>query len=164
MANCPRCKKVVYANQQICTCGEKLATEIKAVLDRCGWRNGCPEVGTMRSGHDGPWFCHQHWAAVMGHKYTPSPINPVTVKFNNRLKEVDIYVDNLQRKNPGTTKRVACLNYLQERGIKLPSYVESQKEADDERTAIQQEGTLGKNSETRTRIGESPEDTSIPFR
>ena len=67
------------------------------------------------------------------------PPNAQDKAFAQRLREVNAYVSDYRLKNPGATKKTACMQYLQERGIKLPDYVAAQKESDEERTAIQQE-------------------------
>lgn len=71
-----------------------------------------------------------------GRIYPPNAVDKV---FAQRLREVNAYVDAYLLNNTGATKKTACMQYLQERGIKLPDYVAAQKEADEERSAIQQE-------------------------
>jgi len=65
--------------------------------------------------------------------------NSMDKEFGTRLTEINAYVEKFQIDNSGATKRIACLSYMQERGIKLPSYVESQKEFNEERQAIKSE-------------------------
>lgn len=71
-----------------------------------------------------------------GREYPP---NAMDQAFAQRLKEVNAYVADYRQKNPGATKKKACMQYLQEKGIKIPGYLAAQKESDEERIAIQQE-------------------------
>jgi len=133
MANCPRCKKVVYANQQICTCGEKLVIEVKAILDRCGWRDGCPDIGTMRSGHDGPWYCRQHWRLLNGIKGdAPKSINLESI-LQKRMAELDLNEKPEKAREFLFTKFGGYANLIKN---------QNEKEAKEEREAIQQESKM----------------------
>ena len=140
MANCPACKKLVYAQQAICTCGEKLIKETKAVLDRCGWNQGCPDVGTMRSGHDGPWFCRQHWRIVNGINGAPQKSVSLEFKLQQRMSELGLV---------GETEKARKL-FLTFGGYANLVKKQNDEEAKLEREAIQQEGTMGENPDSRT--------------
>lgn len=86
--------------------------------------------------------CGERVPAIKPVKIEPGkiyPPNAMDKAFAQRLKEVNAYVDDYRLKNPGANKRQACMQYMLERGIKLPDYVAAEKEANDERAAIQQE-------------------------
>lgn len=60
--------------------------------------------------------------------------------FAKRLEEVNLYVDKYIASHPGVSKREACMQYMQERGlIKALPVVFQDEEARLEREAIQQE-------------------------
>jgi hypothetical protein len=63
--------------------------------------------------------------AVIVKPFTSSPQKATQDAFNARHREVEAYVENYQTKNPGATKRQACLAYLKARGQEhlVPSHI-----------------------------------------
>jgi len=67
--------------------------------------------------------------------------NDPQIKFNNTLHIINLYVMDYQDRNPGATKREACMAYAKEKGLTLPKFItEAEHEAQAEREAIQAEG------------------------
>lgn len=135
MANCPKCRRILYASQEKCQCGYVIP---KAVPNELACHHpSCPDPGSMRT-PGGNWFCNRHYHEFMHLAYTPKGLSPVQAKFNQRLKEVDIHITEYRKSHAGATKRMACLDYLHGKGVNVKKLFDD-PEAKAEREAIQNE-------------------------
>lgn len=80
------------------------------------------------------------------HEYRPKPrretLNAVKREFGRKLTEVNHFVDQYRKENPGSSKKDACMAYMEVTGIIIPKPLqetESEREARLEREAIQAE-------------------------